>query len=85
MSARARSFATARDLLRLPDDVGREIVRGSIVEKAAPTAEHASQGDRRVRAEPFDAVEIDVGLPFGEDPEQADGRRVAHRWHTLGQ
>lgn len=29
----------------------------------------ASQSDRHVRAEPFDAVEIDVGLLFGEDPD----------------
>lgn len=29
----------------------------------------AGRADRRVRAEPFEAVEIDVGLPFGEDPE----------------
>jgi Uma2 family endonuclease len=29
----------------------------------------AGRADRRVRAEPFDAIELDVGLLFGEDPE----------------
>jgi Uma2 family endonuclease len=29
----------------------------------------AGRAQRRVRAEPFDAIEIDVGLLFGDDPE----------------
>jgi Uma2 family endonuclease len=33
-------LATARDLLALPEDYRAEIVRGSIVQKAAPTFEH---------------------------------------------
>ncbi|HEX4449143.1 MAG TPA: Uma2 family endonuclease [Polyangiaceae bacterium] len=41
MSARAPRLATAEDLVRFPDDARREIVRGAIVEKAAPSAEHA--------------------------------------------
>jgi Uma2 family endonuclease len=41
MSARAHLPATAEDLLRSPDDARREVVRGVIVEKAAPTGEHA--------------------------------------------
>ncbi|HEY5243191.1 MAG TPA: Uma2 family endonuclease [Polyangiaceae bacterium] len=41
MSARAQRLATAEDLLRLGDDAHVEVIRGAIVEKAAPTGEHA--------------------------------------------
>jgi hypothetical protein len=41
MVARARPLATAEDLLRGTGDARREIVRGAIVEKAAPIGEHA--------------------------------------------
>jgi hypothetical protein len=121
MPARAHFLATAEDLFRAPDDARRDVVRGVVVEKAAPTGEHADaqsyvallsrvpfsvapvaraaraaggssprptsssrrttstdptspagvagKTQRRVRAEPFDAVEIDAGLLFGEDPQ----------------
>src|SRR5579859_3156259 len=42
MSARAHRLATAEDLVRSRDDERREVVRGAIVEKAAPTGEHAN-------------------------------------------
>jgi Uma2 family endonuclease len=41
MVVRSRPLATSDDLLRVPDDVRREVVRGVVVEKAAPTGEHA--------------------------------------------
>jgi Uma2 family endonuclease len=41
MSARARALATAEDLLGLPGEARMEVVRGALVEKAAPSAEHA--------------------------------------------
>ena len=42
MSALPRPLATAEDLARLPDDAHMEVVRGALVEKAAPSAEHAN-------------------------------------------
>jgi Uma2 family endonuclease len=41
MSAPARKLSTASELLQLPDDAHVEVVRGTLVEKAAPTGEHA--------------------------------------------
>ncbi len=41
MSARAHPLATADDLLRSPEGARMEVVRGALVEKAAPTGEHA--------------------------------------------
>jgi Uma2 family endonuclease len=41
MSTRGRPPATAEDLARYPDDARMEVVRGVLVEKAAPTGEHA--------------------------------------------
>jgi Uma2 family endonuclease len=36
----ARRLATAKDLIGLPEDVAAEVINGTIVEKAAPSAEH---------------------------------------------
>ena len=41
MAARPSSLATAEDLLRAPEDARLEVVRGVLVEKAAPSGEHA--------------------------------------------
>jgi len=41
MSARARPLATAADLVRAFAGARLEVVRGALVEKAAPTGEHA--------------------------------------------
>ena len=41
MSHAAERLATARDLQELPDDVPAEVIGGVVVEKAAPSAEHA--------------------------------------------
>jgi hypothetical protein len=41
VSARALSLATADDLVRSPGGARMEVVRGALVEKAAPSGEHA--------------------------------------------
>ncbi|MBV9947427.1 MAG: Uma2 family endonuclease, partial [Myxococcales bacterium] len=41
MIARRRPLATAEDLRLCPEDARMEVVRGAVVEKAAPTGEHA--------------------------------------------
>jgi Uma2 family endonuclease len=41
MSARVRPLATAKDLAASSDEARLEVVRGALVEKAAPTGEHA--------------------------------------------
>ncbi len=74
--------ATVADLLAIPEEHRRhEIIDGVLVEKEAASGRHGgaqvriADRDERVRAEPFDAIELRVAVLFGDD----DGAAVRAR------
>jgi len=69
-SATQRRPATIEEALARPEDERIQLIRGTLVEKAAPTLDDAADRSQRVRAEPFDAVEIDVDDLLAADPPE---------------
>lgn len=72
MSQPALRRYTIDDLLAIPEERRRhELVDGQLVEKEAASGRHGG-ADRteRVRAEPFDAIELIIGVLFGDDEEE---------------
>lgn len=57
----------AQDLLAIPEEERfHEIIDGELVRKAMPSAKHGS-------AQPFEAIELQVGVLFGDDEDEAEG------------
>ena len=76
MASPARKPATYEDLLKLPEDKIGEIVDGDLYASPRPAGPHAScaftLSSEIVRAEPFDAMELDLLRLWGEErPPQA--------------
>jgi hypothetical protein len=67
---RARRPATYDDLLKVPDILVAEILDGELFVTPRPAPKHADAGSGLavLRAEPFEAIELDPSLLWEEEP-----------------